>query len=473
MRHATYEEPRPKFGTTRRANGTNTKYPGEYNDRNEPIGTRHDGPVAPNLAKMQAGETTPALTALKAAQAAPVGRVAPKVAASNVGSRTGQPLPVPVGGVAPAESGPAGPVGSTSNESPRFAGPLPSNPDDLALLMATRARDQSARTTAPIPLPPGDPEARAFFNKKSTPDAGAPVRPSPAIDPGITGIAGTGEIAQTPYGPVSSRLPSPGEFLAKAKTSSTGITRYPMSAASDRWGTDWQHKIVADHPEVGQEGTPENKAFVAAMKSNPTANPWTVAQSVYGGSTGHPSPALAAKPTGPSEFDEAGAGAAPGAPAPTFTPPTPAAPPVSRADSAVPVATRSWPADIPVATSYKQMGPPPEAGWRNPFSFGKPSTPVTPDFPAPWLPGGRPGGTGGMKSDVPDFPAPGLPGGRPGGTGGVTAPLAGAGSLPAAPKTSFNWQTDQSKGVASNPMDAWKKPKKPAQMMDVPADQYS
>ena len=50
----------------------------------------------------------------------------------------------------------------------------------------------------------------------------------------------TGEVVQTPYGPVASLPP-------KEK--------------------DWQQELVARFPEIGKEGTPENLAFVQAFKS--------------------------------------------------------------------------------------------------------------------------------------------------------------------------------------------------------------
>lgn len=86
--------------------------------------------------------------------------------------------------------------------------------------------------------------------------------------------AGTGNSVVTPFGTASSRTATQGEQLANATTSDTGVTRTAPPRQAN-----WQEQVMAQHPEIGKEGTPQNKAFVDAYKAlkpeerNPDGSP--------------------------------------------------------------------------------------------------------------------------------------------------------------------------------------------------------
>lgn len=252
-------------------------FQGEYNQDGLPMGTQR-APAPSLLDNYQAGKATPNLNAFKARQpgAAP---------ATPVGSRTGTPLPVPVGAVGPAGargvaiSGagqdvhvnpPAPAVAAPAPAPPRWTAPsggaVPSNPDDRALLMTTRARDAAARAPeAPRPIPAGDPAARAFFGKRSTPEPGAatpaaapvaqPLPSAPILD-----AAGTGRPLSTPFGIISSRTASPGETPTAGYATNEGVfhnTPAEQSAANTLATSPFKRAMASvGGPAVSPGGPP-------------------------------------------------------------------------------------------------------------------------------------------------------------------------------------------------------------------------
>lgn len=108
------------------------------------------------------------------------------------------------------------------------------SPDEMALRKETLARDAAARTTAPIPLPGGDPAARAWNTARgtghaSTPEPGAAVAPPVRdsvnpVDPATLAVAGTGRVLRTPWGAASSTVAQHDSVPDPAIWSDTGVT---------------------------------------------------------------------------------------------------------------------------------------------------------------------------------------------------------------------------------------------------------
>lgn len=104
----------------------------------------------------------------------------------------------------------------------------------------------------------------------------------------VAAVAGTGDAAMTQYGTASSRMVPAGTPTTAAIVSNTGVI-HPQSNV-EKWndvhGADWQQKLVAQYPQIGVLGSPENAAFVAAVKgaqtSNTPGNPFQIAQGAVG-----------------------------------------------------------------------------------------------------------------------------------------------------------------------------------------------
>lgn len=195
---------------------------------------------------------------------------------SQANNRTGL---VPVGtppGAVPLPPASGTPAKAPSSSLPAYSLPRSAdgtvNQDDLALLKETHTRDQAAaaaaRAPAPVSIPAGDPEARAFFGKPSTPEPGAAVAgalplppvavPATPANPATAAAAGTGATVATPYGTGSSHYVPKGTVEAPAVVSDTGVQRQPTET--------WQQAILRKYPKVGIEGSPENLAFVENFK---------------------------------------------------------------------------------------------------------------------------------------------------------------------------------------------------------------
>lgn len=128
------------FGTRRYDPATGNRVPGEFNQDGQPMGTPPaaqpsaltrlmGGNVAPNLARFQAQQASPGGASMRM----------PVPARDEFGRTT----------TAPQLTAPAAPVPTPTGAA------LPSNPDDRALLMATRAKDAAARAPEPISIPGG------------------------------------------------------------------------------------------------------------------------------------------------------------------------------------------------------------------------------------------------------------------------------------------------------------------------------
>jgi hypothetical protein len=100
----------------------------------------------------------------------------------------------------------------------------------------------------------------------------------------VAEVAGTGKTVETGYGTASSRNAPTGEKLAPAVTTNTGIVRN-QPAAVPATPPNWQQQITAKYPQIGVEGSPENKAFIAAHNAGKGAagyDPMKVADSISG-----------------------------------------------------------------------------------------------------------------------------------------------------------------------------------------------
>lgn len=174
-------------------------------------------------------------------------------------------------------------------------------------------------------------------------------------------------------------------------------------------GAGWQQKLVQQFPKIGQAGTPENAAFLAEFRRNPNQDAFQVADRVHQPSA-IPSPTPAGvTASAQTRHDASDADKYPptpaGSPEQPPAPPTPAAPAYGTrygtyGGGNLPVARRSIP-DVGAVNPDNASLPTPKVqtpAWKNPF--GGPDVSGAPDFPAPGLPGGRYGGTGGVTSPL-------------------------------------------------------------------------
>lgn len=95
----------------------------------------------------------------------------------------------------------------------------------------------------------------------------------------VAGVAGTGNTAVTKFGTASSSMPS-GPQGPLVGDQSTGPKHAPGPTAYQQEQIAAQNQIIKDHPAIGVAGSPENKAFVAAHKADPTADLKSLADKV-------------------------------------------------------------------------------------------------------------------------------------------------------------------------------------------------
>jgi hypothetical protein len=131
-----------------------------------------------------------------------------------------------------------------------------------------------AAQPAPVSIPAGDPEARRFFGKPSTPEpSGAapqlPPQSTATPNQGLVDAAGKGVTIQTDYGPVSSRTVKTGTPEATAVTTATGVQR----EAPNPDGRDWERALVRQYPNLGKPGTREHDSFVESVLKREAADP--------------------------------------------------------------------------------------------------------------------------------------------------------------------------------------------------------
>lgn len=145
-----------------------------------------------------------------------------RVGQNGLGANTGTPLPRPAGSATPATPTLANPTADPT--APMMLGGT-AQPDALQRSLVRTV--DNAKLPPPVSIPTGDPEARAFNGRSSTPEPGpAPYRPifDAAPDPTAVAAAGTGKVIQTPYGTASSTVAKPGT-LAPAVITDTGVFR--------------------------------------------------------------------------------------------------------------------------------------------------------------------------------------------------------------------------------------------------------
>lgn len=190
-----------RFGT-RREDPLNpgVPLPGEFNQDGRPMGTPR--PAAPS-----------ALTRFQLSQ--------PNRAAASPASPRALPAPAKDEFNRPTMPPPQLSAPSPSPVAASRPAMIPSHPDDRALLAETRARDAAARQPAPVSIPGGDPAARAFNGRTSTPEPGVPMTPRLAVSPDRARLdaeaARTGRVSYVPRGTPE----------APAIVSDTGVSRAP------------------------------------------------------------------------------------------------------------------------------------------------------------------------------------------------------------------------------------------------------
>lgn len=365
--------------------------PGEFNQDGLPFGTqRVPGPSA--LDNFQAGKGAANLTRF---QSWSQPGAAQPAQGAGVGSRTGTPLPAPVGASGPSVAAPvsrgvamggAGQdvhsplmVSQRAPAPPQWHAPasaLLSHPDDRALLMAARARDAAARQPEAISIPAGDPDARAFWGKRSTPEPGA-VATDRMVNPSVVAAAGTGQVLRTPFGLAHSSMARPGMTQTPAVWSNTGVAHAPSAPQALPAGVTASAQMRNDAPlsqPMPVTPSPHETAFAnQESPSAPTAAP-RIAAPLPKGITDFPPPGM---PGG--RYGGTGEMPIPGRPVLSH-PPT--------AESTA------------IAQSLRPAPQPYKPSWRWPFS----SEPA-PDFPPADKQGGRFGGTGGTDSPLPSSPS--------------------------------------------------------------------
>ncbi len=144
----------------------------------------------------------------------------PALMARAVGSRTGTPLPTPVGA-----QGADSPMSRIPN--PVLRGSTPAE-----MLSASR----------------GGPTGSALVAQNAANEATAKA-------------AGTGAVVQTPYGTASSRVVPRGTPEEAAVLTDSGVSRAPSRASEP-----WDVALVRKYPAIGVAGSPENAAFVAKYR---------------------------------------------------------------------------------------------------------------------------------------------------------------------------------------------------------------
>lgn len=273
----------PHVGTARRDINGNL-IPGEFNGQGQPLGTpqpfaQGPDPFAPRSAFATGASNVARPAAPVARPPAPVARPVFSTPAPprdyGVAAATAQlsptsafaPAPLTLAPPrAPAPTLPAAPVASTPAPAPSVGVPptparasafaLPSNPDDRALLMATRARDAAAKAPEPISIPggltghamrpgekpwaPGGDSAEGNALSASVNRANGVQAPAPSnVDPSTLAAAGTGRTLKTSWGTVSSstldggRMDGTGTPEAPARWTDTGVTHpQPMATTA-------------------------------------------------------------------------------------------------------------------------------------------------------------------------------------------------------------------------------------------------
>jgi hypothetical protein len=104
-----------------------------------------------------------------------------------------------------------------------------------------------------------------------TPAAAAPIGRTLSPEQGDAILGARPVSGATQYGTASVRTAAPNESLTPATTTDAGVSRQ-----------DWQTHLRGKHPAIWEADSPENQAFVAAYRANPTGDPLAMADEAIG-----------------------------------------------------------------------------------------------------------------------------------------------------------------------------------------------
>jgi hypothetical protein len=104
-----------------------------------------------------------------------------------------------------------------------------------------------------------------------TPAAATPIGRTLSPEQGDAMLGARPVSGATQYGTASVRTAAPNESLTPSTTTDAGVSRQ-----------DWQTHLRGKHPAIWEADSPENQAFVAAYRANPTGDPLSMADEAIG-----------------------------------------------------------------------------------------------------------------------------------------------------------------------------------------------